>query len=277
MAVTARSPGPGTSSSASRRSPSTSRWRNASTRAGCRRSARPSGTSRTSSSWPGEAVRNRRRSATMIASCSEWVTNSAVAPCRSSRSSSRRRSRWAVGSSSETKGSSSRSRLGSDHERPGQGGAARHAERQARGVDVDARRRARPRPARRRSAGPGPGRRAGRGADCPRRCARGAGAAPGRRRPSRRRGRARAGPRSPVTRPATMLSSVVLPQPDGPMIASRSPGATSSRTLARASLAAAPPTAGKHCSRRSRLSAAIGPHDARSAAACPTRSAGRRR
>ena len=87
-------------------------WRNASTRAGWRRSARVSGTSRTSSTCPGEAVRNRRRSASMIASGREWVTNRAVAPCRSSRSSSRRRRRWAVGSSSETKGSSSSSRLG---------------------------------------------------------------------------------------------------------------------------------------------------------------------
>ena len=92
---------------------SSSRRRKSSTSRGWRRSARPSATSRRPMGRPGAADRNSSRSASMIASCREWVTNRAVAPCRSSRSSSRRRRRWAVGSSRETKGSSSSRRPGS--------------------------------------------------------------------------------------------------------------------------------------------------------------------
>ena len=214
----------------------------------------------------------------MIASGSEWVTNRAVAPCRSQQVE--QQEAQAVGGRlvERDEGLVEQQQAGLDHEGPGEGRAPRHAERQARGEDVGRRLEL--------DLGEGGGdprrrigrRRAARGADCRRPCARAAGAAPGRR-----------------SRACVPGASSRLPAKSGHQAGhdveqrglaaagradDRQPLARLDRRAGRwpgRRLAGAPPTAGKRCSRSSRLSAAIGRHGARSAAGCPTRSAGRRR
>ncbi len=73
-------------------------------------------------------------------------------------------------------------------------------------------------------------------------------------------------PAKPPSSPAIRFKSVVLPQPEGPITASMSPGAMVKATSPRARLAGASPTGANHFSRistrsaggRPRITAAIG-------------------
>ena len=146
---------------------------------------------------------------------------------------------------------------GLDHERPRQRGPARHAERQARGEQLAGRAEADLGEDRAHPIVVLARRRRGRGGHCPRPCARAAGAAPGRRRRGGDPARDRCGRRTSRSSPAIRFRSVVLPQPDGPIRASTSPGATEKATSPSACLAGASPTGGNHFSLMATVSAAV--------------------